>query len=363
MPLYVNSLGIGILGWSVLATSIGLGMFLFEWVWGTLSDSVDRRLLMVAALLSMSVLYPLYTLQGLVPYFVVLQFIYGAIGVIGGPTTRAYVSDDSPPKSIGFFVSLWWAFSAMGSIIGPLLGAYIAQTWSFRYSFYTSTILSVACAVVVLIVLPKNRKTPTRTTSRDMIGGLKLLLRIRPAGLLFFAVAFAFMGRYSLRAFLPLYASEQIGMSTIDIGILLSATSAAQLAALPVLGKLADRFGMKHTVLTGLVLSSLILLFCLLAKTSFQLLLVSIILFVTLSASSLLLAMIPDVAPNTFYGTAVGLYGSFEDLGVIIGPLIFGLIWASFGSVFIFIATAIMQVLGATLVLGIRNHGTGMPRQ
>jgi MFS family permease len=56
MPLYVSSLGIGVMGWSLLAMSAGLGMFLFEWVWGALSDSVDRRALMAAAFLSMSFL-------------------------------------------------------------------------------------------------------------------------------------------------------------------------------------------------------------------------------------------------------------------------------------------------------------------
>jgi len=363
MPLYVSSLGIGVMGWSLLAMSAGLGMFLFEWVWGALSDSVDRRLLMAVAFLSMSFLYPLYTLQGFVPYFIVLQFIYGAISVVMGPTTRAYVSDESPPKSIGLFVSLWWAFFASGGVVGPLLGTYIAQVWSFRYSFYASTILSLVCVFVVLIILPKNRKTPTRADSRDMIGGLKSLLRIRCAGLLFLAAIFAFMGRYSLRALLPLYASEQIGMSTVEIGILLSATSAAQLAAMPVLGILSDRLGRVRTVLTGFALSSVILLFCFLAKTPFQLILVSTVLFVALSSSSLLLAMIPDVAPSTLYGIAVGVYGSSEDFGMIIGPLVLGLVWSSFGPVFIFAATAIIQVLAATLVLGMIGNLNPAARQ
>ena len=356
MPLYVRSLGIGVMGWSLLAMSAGLGMLLFEWVWGTLSDRVDRRLLMAVVFLSISALYPLYTLQGFVPYFIVLQFIYGAISVVMGPTTRAIVSDESPPKSIGLFVSLWWAFFVSGGVIGPLLGTYVAQAWSFRYSFYASTMLSLVSAFLVLIIIPKNRKIPTRATSRGMISGVKSLLHIRSAELLFLATILNTMGIYSLKTFLPLYASEQIGMTTIEVGILLSATSAAQLAAMPVLGLLSDRLGKVRTLLMGFALASSILLLCSLAKTSFQLILASIILFVALSASYLLLAMVPDVAPNTLYGTAVGVYGSFEDFGVATGPLVLGLVWSSFGPVFIFAATTITQVLAAMLVLGtIRN--------
>ena len=34
LPLYIEKLGIGIVGWSTLAAMFALGMFLFEWVWG-----------------------------------------------------------------------------------------------------------------------------------------------------------------------------------------------------------------------------------------------------------------------------------------------------------------------------------------
>jgi MFS family permease len=59
MPLYVESLGIGIVGWSVLAAAAALGMFLLEWVWGALYDRINGRLLMIASVLSMSFLFPL----------------------------------------------------------------------------------------------------------------------------------------------------------------------------------------------------------------------------------------------------------------------------------------------------------------
>jgi MFS family permease len=72
MPLYVESLGIGILGWSLLAASAALGMFVLEWVWGTLFDRVDGRPLMILSVLCMTVLFPLYTVQRFVPYFLIL---------------------------------------------------------------------------------------------------------------------------------------------------------------------------------------------------------------------------------------------------------------------------------------------------
>jgi Flp pilus assembly protein TadG len=68
MPLYVKSLGVDVIGWSALAAASALGMFLLEWVWGALYDRIDRRLLMIISVLAMSILFPLYTLQGFVRY-------------------------------------------------------------------------------------------------------------------------------------------------------------------------------------------------------------------------------------------------------------------------------------------------------
>jgi MFS family permease len=143
-------------------------------------------------------------------------------------------------------------------------------------------------------------------------------------------------------------------MSTLDVGVLISATSAAQLIALPSLGWASDRFGRKRIVLLGFGLSSLAFLLFFLAKNPFQLMLVSLVVSVGLSASSLLLlAIIPDVASNRVYGTAVGLYGSFEDMGLILGPVVFGLIWSAYSPVLIFAAGALTQIVGAFFLLPI----------
>lgn len=282
MPLYVESLGIGVVGWSLLAASAALGMFLLEWVWGALYDRIDRRLLMIISVLSMSILFPLYTLQGFIPYFIVLQFLSGAVGIAIGPTTRAYVSDESPQKSIGLSASLWWTFFILGRTIGPLVGAFIAQVWSFQYSFYVSTLLSFITVLLILIAFPK-KETTRRISSPNIVSGLKSVLRIRSMAFLFLSALFAFMGVSLIRSFLPLYASEQVRMSTLDVGVLISATSAAQLIAMPSLGWASDKLGRKRMVLLGFGLSSLAFLLFFLVGTASQLMVVSLVVSVGLA--------------------------------------------------------------------------------
>ena len=351
MALYVESLGIGIMNWSLLAASAALGMFLLEWVWGALYDKIDRRLLMILSVLGMSILFPLYTIQRFIPYFLIFQFISGAIGVGLGPTTRAYVSDASPRESIGLFSSLWWTFSILGRTIGPLLGAFIAQVWSFQVTFYVSTLLSFVTVVLIVITFPKGQATQ-QIGSLTIMSDLKSVLRVRSMGFLFLSAFFAFMGVALMRSFLPLYASEQVRMSTLEVGVLFSATSAVQLIALPLLGWISDGFGRSRTVLLGFGLTSLAFLLFFLVGTPTQLMIVSLIVSVGLSASSLLLlALIPDVTSDRAYGAVVGVYGSFEDVGLILGPVVFGLIWSAYTPVWIFVAASITQVLGAFCLL------------
>jgi DHA1 family multidrug resistance protein-like MFS transporter len=350
LPLYAQSLGINIIDWSILATSSALGMFLFEWFWGRISDRVDRRLLMLLSALGMSAIFPVYTLKSAIPYFIIVQFFWGAIGVGLGPTTRAYVTDESPQKSVGLFSSLWWSFATLGRIIGPIIGAYIAVLYGFSYSFYASSVLGLVLACLVVLTLPKPKtRTTIQATPR-----FKSTFHMRSAGFLFLSTVFGFMPLSLMKSFLPLYASEQVNMSTVQVGILLSAAFAAQLLAIPLFGWLSDKFGRRRMAAVGLLLSSALFLLYLVIGTQDQLFLVSVFASAGLAAFSLLLAIVPEVTRDEFRGAAIGMYGSFEDLGFIIGPLVLGFAWNTFSPVSIFVVASCAQLVSAIFVLKIK---------
>jgi len=310
---------------------------------------------MLVSALCMSVLFVLFTIHALIPIFIVLEFVSGALGVAAGPITRTYVSSQSPEKSMGLFASLWWASLMLGQIIGPLIGAFIAETLSFEYSFYASSILSLVLAVFVLWAFPTDKKYRPKTRQTNILSDLKFVLGLRSARWLFLSATLVFVGRALIVAFLPLYASSVIDMSVIQVGVLFASLYAAELVSTPALGWLSDRFGVKRTAVLSYALSGFFFLLYFLVKTVYQIFLVSIALGIGLSGLFLLLALIPTVASSGTYGKVIGAYGSFEDLGIMIGPIIYGFVWSVYGPVYVFLVCALAQFLAAFLVLRIKN--------
>ena len=70
----------------------------------------------------------------------------------------------------------------------------------------------------------------------------------------------------------------------------------------------------------------------------------------------LLLAMLTDATPRGLLGTSMGIYSTFENLGIILTPPIYRLIWTSYAPNAIFVFGALTQILGILLLLATRRQ-------
>jgi len=209
-------------------------------------------------------------------------------------------------------------------------------------------------AVFILTAFPNERHKRTHVR-HSLLSNLRLVLRRPSASSLFICAMLYFMAPTLTVTFLPLYASKELGMPTVAVGLLIGSVYAIELISMPIIGYVADRYGRKRTIVAGLLVSFVLFLLYFAATNDVLLLLVSMGTGVAFAATSLLLTMIPDVTLPRMYGATVGVFGSFEDLGSIVGPLLFGLVWSTLGPVYIFAVTAITQLGAAFLVLRIRT--------
>ncbi len=356
LPLYVRSLGFSIKEWGYLVMVYAVSTFLFEWAWGALSDRVDRRVFIAAGLLSGAALIPLYTLRVPITVFYVLQFLRGALFIMVGPAVKSLVSDMSS-GGIGLSMGMYSSVRRLGSVLGPIAGTIVAQALSYESALHLYSLIYIIGAATTVFFIKGVPPPAERAESPSLIQDCRTLFTTTTIAILFVISVIVYMGRTVIGSYLPIYALEVIGMSTVGVGALFSIGNVAGFLTTPIFGWISDRYSRGTVVLTCFVLSTVAMFSLSLARTNVQLALLLMVFTVCFSPlTPLLLAMLTDATPPGLLGTSMGIYSTFENLGIVFTPPVYSLIWSAYSPSAIFVFGAITQVLGILLVFYARKR-------
>jgi MFS family permease len=166
-------------------------------------------------------------------------------------------------------------------------------------------------------------------------------------------------GAHIVAVNLPVYA-KTVGVGVAMIGFLIAAYDLAELAAKPIFGALADRQGMKRTMLIGIavfIVASLAYLFVdprlLIVVRFFQ--------GVGAAALSAVSLALIGVYYSEKRGRAYGIYNAIKGSGYLVSPLVGSAILLNSHFATIFIATALVGVLAflLSLILPTPDQGAG----
>src|SRR5574341_667110 len=158
-------------------------------------------------------------------------------------------------------------------------------------------------------------------------------------------------GAHIVAVNLPVYA-EQVGVGVAVIGLLIAAYDFAEIVAKPVFGALADRRGMKQTLLAGIALFTL-------ASVIYPwidarlLILVRFLQGVGAAALSAVSLALVGVYFAELRGRAYGIYNAIKGAGYVLSPVVGGVIvWqSSFGMIFLAAAGVGLAALLLALLL------------
>jgi len=158
--------------------------------------------------------------------------------------------------------------------------------------------------------------------------------------------------------------SENIGLTLLNLGILLALYDVSEVFLKPVFGALSDRIGAKPVIVGGLAAFGALSLIGLWAADPVMLALARLGQGAAASAfSPASSAMVARMARGGKAGTYFGRYGSWKSLGYIIGPLLgAGLIWAG-GFALLFGTLSALAAATALWVLLAVPHLEPLPRQ
>jgi len=252
------------------------------------------------------------------------------------------VSQDRPSAAYGILGS---TFSA-SMIFGSLLGGFLLSTSGFALPFYVASAGAVAASAPLWLSRMGSRPAQVQADTPELPTtnrGRKLEL--------------VFMGGMAMSAFLifsvfytmiPLVMTQPpIRAGPFEVGVLLAVFNVSMLLFQPLTGHTGafkPRAWMSAGLLTG-VSSFLILVFARSTILVYGAAFLAGISFSSISTHSL--ARFTKLVHRSRRGAAIGVYGAAEDIGVILGPLVFSFLWTtvSLAAALSFIALVLLAVL------------------
>jgi MFS transporter, DHA1 family, multidrug resistance protein len=345
LPIYANTLGASKLEVGMIQAGFGItgiGTLLFI---GRLSDRFGRKSFLSGGLiiLAISSLGLMYSRS---PIHLILWRIVQGLGASSHmPIAQAYLGDITPKGAEGKWMGYFNAFIFAGMGAGPLLGGVISDAYGIRTTFLFMMILNGVAAIATILFL---REMPRRIADREHTSFMAPLKSRTLCGVFSLNIANGIIIS-GLMAFVPLFASLKLGLSSSLIGILLAARSPVSVLQ-SYTGRLADRLDRRAMVIFGGSIS-IIAIALLPATDGFWLLLATYGAATFGQACGVPAANTYIVQEGRIYGMGVSvtLFMLALHIGTGLGPIALGAIADRLGLASAFYAISASMVVGLLL--------------
>lgn len=330
MPFYVERLGAGGTELGLLVASYAVMRLICGPVWGSLSDRVGRKPVLMVGIFGYGITMILFGLATKLWMLFVFRTLSGILSSATSPTTMAYIGDSTPEKERGQGMGILGAAVGVGTIFGPGLGGLLAGE-NLTTPFFIAGGMSFFALLLIWLFLPESLEAAARhgtggkkrLTAREMwraasgsIGSLLLMAFLASFGLTAF---FGIFGLYALQKYNA--GPEAVG------GIMMVFGLVTALAQGLLVGPLTRHWGETRVIQAGLVATAAGFLFIALSNT-FITFLLAIGLF-TLAIAVLSPAVSAQTSSLTTLeqGLTMGLSNAAQSLGRIAGPLLGGVVF------------------------------------
>jgi DHA1 family multidrug resistance protein-like MFS transporter len=331
IPFYMEQLGAGGTELGLLVASYAVMRLIFGPIWGSLSDRVGRKPILMIGVLGYGITMVGFGLATRLWMMFAARILSGVLSSATSPTTMAYIGDSTSEEDRSGGMGILGAAAGLGTIFGPALGGLLADK-SLSTPFFVAGGMSLLALILIAVLLPESLKETDRTSSQSddpildlrawwnalfsPIGSLLILVFLVTGGLMIF---YGILGLYALERFE--YGTSQVGVIFTVLGLVTAIGQGL------LVGPLTKHYGDLAVIKVGFLLSAASLLIVMLADQYFTLL-------VTIGFFSLCNALlIPAITSLTSkrttlsQGVTMGLSNSFISLGRIFGPLLGGVVF------------------------------------
>ena len=347
LPSYARGMGATATQVGVMFAVFSLARITFNPLVGYIADRSEIKRLMLVGLFLYAFIAVLYVYASSPAQLIAIRIFQGAASACILPLAISYVALIARRGEEGLFMGSFNMALFFGMGTGPLLGGFLMEYLGINAAFYCLSLFSFISGMTTLALLP-----PRRPERRPEIYGIREgLSRYRPMGsLLFFRIIIA-LGRGSLLAFVPLLGIDR-GLSMSQIGLLISVNVFVAGIFQRETGRRVSDDNRLLLVVTGSLLSAASLACLPLAHHFSTFLMISSLMGLG-SAIALPAASVMAMGHGASVGmaSAMSVFEASRDVGMMLGPLLSGVVMDLFGIDMVFYVGGMVCLAGTILFM------------
>ena len=303
----------------------------------SLSDVFGRRKMLLFATFVFASAPFLYLFVTVWWQLALVRFYHGFATAIFVPVAEASIAERYPAKR-GERISTFNSATYVGRGLAPFLGGSILFVTNYGYhTLYLAVgIAGVTSFVIALLLLSESKTASTqpltqKMTTRKVLGGWLEVARNRGALIVSFVQACQYYVYGVVEFYLVQYMIQVAGFNALAVSVVMGMQIVSLILSRPIMGRFSDKSSRSIPIVLGCVISG-VLLFFVPFTTQFPMLL-GISIGYGLGFAMVISSTAPlmcDLTPQSSVGTSMGFLSTMMDVGQVLGPIISGVILASF---------------------------------
>ena len=364
LPVYAHELGATGLYIGFMFGAFSLSRTIFLPYFGKASDRKGRKPFITTGLLVYFLVSIAYIFSKSVNLFILIRFFQGIASAMILPVALAYVGDITPKKREGFVMGLFNVSLFGGLSVGPLIGGMVRDTFGIQISFLSMGLFCFLGFLLCLMLLPPTEdETPPSRVKPPL--NYRILMKDKNVGGLFvFRLAYTTCIGI-VWAFLPLFADSAFHLSSSIIGILLMVGVLTTGLLQAPMGFLADRFSKRTFFAIGGFVTGVAIFSFVMVHSFWGLFLANTFFGIGGGiAMPSIMAMTVIIGNETHsMGSIMSLLTMGHSLGMLLGPILAGVMMDAFhletgfiiGTVVIFLGVIISLTLTANFHILVKD--------
>jgi predicted MFS family arabinose efflux permease len=291
----------------------------------------------------------LYVQSAQVESLVLVRLLHGFTSVLVVPVAMALTGDIAPQHRLGRYLGTLNMAIMFGFAAGPALGGVIRDYFGMPSAFYTMGALAILTFIGVAAFIPGGRHQISPQSAQP-VTPLKRLLKHRVIQGLFLLRLFVAAGQGCVYTFFPILAMR-MQLTSSQVGFILGANIFLIAFLQRICGDIADRVNPIYMIVMGTLVSGVVVLGMPYAHGFSVMMLLNIIMGIGNGiAMPGGFVITGQLGRSMGMGSLMGFTETGWSLGMVVSPVISGMILDSLGLNSVFIAGALITIIGTALI-------------